>query len=73
MAIKTQEIEKAEEFYFPKLMMNRDTLIVLFYNSISGVVVQQNANYPIGYHSTTWDDTSFKDYLGSIALTNVKA
>jgi len=63
---------KKEVKPFPKLMMANDTgVLVLFTDAITGTAVNNvGGMYKIGYHSSCWHSSSFKDYEGDVCLTN---
>lgn len=56
---------------FPKLMAS-SAHIVLFKSKRDGVVVARlkNASYYIGDHRDDWIEDSFKDFDGSVTLSN---
>mgnify|MGYP001110060786 CR=1 FL=1 len=67
--IKTIENSKA----YPKLRISRDNYIVLFSNPQQGTVIsieEESGIDKIGDHSTNWDPEYFRDFKGSITLTN---
>jgi len=57
---------------FPKLMvMQPESVIVLFTNSGTGIVLSTGNNcYPLGYLHNDWNMIFFTDYTGSITLEN---
>ncbi len=57
---------------FPKLMVSKmSNAVVFFYDDFKGIVVSDARNeYGIGHHSTDWIMDNFKDFNGSITLSN---
>jgi len=57
---------------FPKLMISKnDESIVLFTRDRVGTVVFNIfGGYFIGEHKTDWNITTFKDFEGSVSLSN---
>ena len=62
-----------KETDFPKLMHSNDNCVVLFSGPKQGTVVsidEETTMDTIGNHSTNWHPDYFKDFKGSITLTN---
>ena len=62
------ELVKVKEF--PKLMIDEDSMIVLFNMSEEGFVVCVKSGYHLCYYSSSWAMEFFKDYEGEITLKN---
>ena len=59
---------------FPKLMINQGgNLIVLMTSVDIGTVLLSNKTYRMGYHSETWNTSTFSDYDGAVTLSNTQA
>ena len=54
---------------FPKLMCS-DKLVVMFLKKDCGIVVYPDSLWEIGYYSENWTHNVFKDYNGTITLSN---
>ena len=65
--------ETKKELPFPKLMIAEDGEIVLFSEEKVGVIVNTKINsfYQIGEYSDDWHMNSFKDFYGSITMSNL--
>lgn len=60
-----------QEAYFPKLMVAKDGLVVLFKRTEIGVVVHApDGCWMMGDHSDGWYMEEFTDFTGSITLSN---
>ena len=62
---------------FPKLMINKTKKLIILatdknFNGIQGIVVYRSADDPhhLGYYSETWNTVCFKDFLGTVTLSN---
>ena len=56
---------------FPKLMQSSEgVIIVLMTEESSGVVINENRFYEIGYKSSAWNMDVFYDYNEPITLQN---
>jgi len=55
---------------YPKLMVNSKGLVVLMSNYNVGCVVREDSTYSNGYSSERWDMNEFRDYNGTIELSN---
>lgn len=70
--IENKEVKK--ELPFPKLMITKKGKVVLFYRKDHGAIVCYKAPHDsdeeIGYISDKWIMSSFKDFHGSITLSN---
>lgn len=57
---------------FPKLMTNKDGIVVLFTSPCIGTVVSRTLGscYKVGYHSAGWAPEAFMDFTGKIELEN---
>ena len=65
---KIEEVESIIEF--PKLMVDKKDLIVLFSASSSGVVIKDEHGMREGEYSKRWSMRQFTDFNGSIILSN---
>ena len=55
---------------FPKLMVTRKGLIVLFSTDVKGTVIVGDGYHTIGNWSDHWVSQDFIDYEGTLTLTN---
>lgn len=57
---------------YPKLMALKSDpeYVVLFYAPHSGIKLSGSGVGPVGYNSTTLDETFFVEYFGEIVLRN---
>lgn len=60
---------------FPKLMQfisdSKEIVVFMIAEGEGVVVYQYSTNIRIGNYSNTWDMSQFKDFEGSITLTNI--
>ena len=68
MKVEVNEKTKNKELDFPKLMTGKHGLIVLFDKIESGTVIKGEKKL-VGHYAEDWDLSSFKDFKGSITLT----
>jgi hypothetical protein len=71
------EKNKVTEIKFPKLMICGDRKLIILatskgMNGIEGTVVFRDATepHPLGYYCDTWNSARFKDFLGTVTLSN---
>ena len=66
------EVEEVESIIeFPKLMIDKNDLIVLFSSPKLGVVVKgDNLLWKVGEHGEAWVMDRFTDFRGSVTLSN---
>lgn len=62
--------ETKKELPFPKLMIGNNEEIVFFIKPQEGMVLK-NKNHFLGYYSAIWDMDKFKDFYGSITMSNL--
>lgn len=57
---------------YPKLMQSKDEMIVLFTEENEGTVLHQGKDcyHELGRFSETWAMEGFKDFYGTLELTN---
>ena len=71
--VKVKEIKEClKTIPFPKLMKSDNGRIVLFSSPKVGTLVSSSHYETVGYYSNNWDEECFKDYGGTIELTNEK-
>lgn len=72
MSVNVKLTVAPEATGFPKLMTNKDGIVVLFSAASEGTVVRRTVGscYKVGYHSQSWTPESFADFRGSIELEN---
>ena len=65
-------IREVEENEYPKLKINsRLTIIVLFTDHDMGIIVSSlDDKYPLECEYTYWDESTFKNYNGTVTLKN---
>ena len=68
MQVEVKEREESKELKFPKLMKTVDNDIVFFEINGSGTVIR-HSDYICGHYSSNWYMPHFKDFKGSITLT----
>ena len=72
--MKSEVFNPEQESTFPKLMyaINHPEKVVLFSESGYGVVIsaQIGGTQKIGYYSTSWGMKDFRDFNGSVTLSN---
>ena len=66
------EIEGSERYLsFPRMMVAESGVVVLMIKHGVGVVVCKNGSiYSEGWYSESWNMLKFKDYTGSVTITN---
>ena len=67
------EIEGSErELSFPKLMIGKTSgvIVLMFEHGVGTVVHVGDSGYVIGQRIQYWDMRNFKDYTGSVTITN---
>lgn len=73
MKVEVNEKKEVHETPFPKLMITKKGTLVLFYDKNVGTcMVSIDSNSEVGRFDTDWDMSSFKDFNGSITLSNKK-
>lgn len=70
--IKTTVVDRpTKEIGFPKLMVTKEGLIVLFYmNSVGTVISDPKKSHGVGYHTEHWGMHDFIEYVGTLEITN---
>jgi hypothetical protein len=71
--IKTElnQEKEVKELGFPKLMVSKDgSCIILMIRHQAGTVIVGNNIHDTGYFCSVWASGDFKDYKGTITLSN---
>ena len=69
-------VEDRQEMKYPKLMVSvdcSDRIVLFFAMGVGVVVVSHDKRWVLGHYSNGWNMTNFKDYNGSITLTNANS
>lgn len=66
--IKNDVVNK--ELGFPKLMVDKDGMVILFTDVTTGTVVVGKGSFTIGEWGDEWYITSFEDFNGTVELSN---
>lgn len=61
--------EEVKEKGFPKLMISHAGTIVFFHYEGSGIQISLNDNF-IGMYAKSWNMNNFKDFNGTVILSN---
>jgi len=68
------EIKESKEIVkklkYPRIMEGKKGLIVLFIEAKEGIVLTDESGYPTGNYSKSWEMDAFKDFNGTIKLSN---
>lgn len=65
------KLEQKLKYEYPKIMIAEDGVIVLFLEDRVGFVVGNPREFnPIGYYSDWWIMDRFKDFTGTVTLSN---
>ena len=69
--VEVSEAQEPKESEYPKLMKRCDNdLVVLFTSENDGVVLISSDYYELGYSSDDWENSAFKEYTGTLLLSN---
>ncbi len=77
MAIETTTTKSVDGVTYPKLRysLNYPTLLVFFTTPYVGIVLQvpeTNSNYSVGEYRDCWNTEGFKDFEGTLSISNKK-
>lgn len=73
--MESKVIEEITKTKFPRLLLGIETGVIIMAlkqkseMTVEGVVVGGNS-YPIGEYSDGWNLATFKDFMGSVTLSN---
>lgn len=73
--MESKVIKEIEKTRFPRLLSGLETGVIIMAlkqkteMTVEGIVVGGNA-YPIGEYSDGWNLATFKDFMGSVTLSN---
>lgn len=65
-----KNVEQVRGIDYPKLMIGSSNAIVLFVDDNKGTVVKSGGGFSVGRYSETWNMNAFKDYTGTLELSN---